>query len=493
MERDGILMIFKKLRAQVKIIVIIVSVTFLGGMIYLGGSSYLGGEQGGHSARAAIATVNGIPITYHDFQQAYISQLQQEQSQSGRVDGRMLEIIKYRTFDSFVYSVLVEQEIKNRDISVSATEVNDSLAQIKAGFPDESIYRQQLQMAGLTEGQLKTLLEQDLQQEKLWSTVIGPVEISDEMIKEQYEEVRTSHILIRSDGDTEEAWAEAKEYAEFVLAQLAEMDFASAAKAFSDDYGSAEAGGDIGYVGRGDTVPEYEEVIFNMEINEVSGLVKSQFGYHIIKVTDSKLAEGEEFELAKSQIVDRLRSAEEERVVNRWLEELRETASVVINDKHLIAITHLIAGELEEAKLSYEKAIEETPEDGYLYASLGDVYLELDDIDSALAEYVTATEKIRNDGQLFFMLANLYQEAELEEEAVIAYLKASELMPNDFSVQLQVQGIMNQLGREEEADLIDKRIEELLNWHDELQKLQQQQNEQVDPDLESPVETGITE
>ncbi len=471
MERVGTNMLFKKLRGHVKIIVIVVSIAFIGGMLYMGGSSFLT-DDGGQTAQAAIATVNGTSISYFDFQQVYVSQLQQAQSESGRLDGRMMEIIKYRTFDSMVGNILIEQEISNRNIRVASADVNAALAELKEQFPDDEVYRQQLTMAGMTEADLKSLLEQDLRIEKLIETVVGPVDLDEDLVKEAYEEVRASHILIRA-NDTEEDWADAQEYAEYVLTQLEELEFSQAAEEYSDDLGSAAEGGDIGFVSRGETVPEFEQAIFNMSVGEVSGLVRTPFGYHIIKVTESRLAEGEEFEAAKPEITAKLQAAEKEKMLSSWFEQLRNSANVVINDHQLLAIDYQLDGELELAEVHYKRAIEENPEDGYLYASVGDIYVELENIEQAVLYYGEAVEKITNDGRLFFTLAQLYEELDQFDEAVVAYLRASELMPNDFQLLFQVQSALTLLERDEETEIVTERIADLIKRQEELQQLQQ--------------------
>lgn len=97
------------------------------------------------------------------------------------------------------------------------------------------------------------------------------------------EEVKASHILILS--TTENAEAKAAE----VLAELkAGKDFEELAKARSQDPGSGAKGGDLGFFGRGRMVKEFEETAFQLKAGELSGVIKSQFGYHIIKVTERK-------------------------------------------------------------------------------------------------------------------------------------------------------------------------------------------------------------
>ena len=112
------------------------------------------------------------------------------------------------------------------------------------------------------------------------------------------EEVKASHILILA---TEEN-AEAK--ASELLAELkGGKDFAELAKARSQDPGSGAKGGDLGFFGRGRMAKEFEEAAFQLKVGELSGLVKTQFGYHIIKVTDRKEAGKQPFEEVRNPLL----------------------------------------------------------------------------------------------------------------------------------------------------------------------------------------------
>ena len=105
------------------------------------------------------------------------------------------------------------------------------------------------------------------------------------------EQIKASHILIQAKADDATAVEAAKVKAEGLLKQISTADFAKLAAANSDDPGSKTKNGDLGYFSRGRMVPEFEAAAFNLKKGEVSGLVKSAFGFHIIKVTDIKPAE----------------------------------------------------------------------------------------------------------------------------------------------------------------------------------------------------------
>ena len=99
-----------------------------------------------------------------------------------------------------------------------------------------------------------------------------------------------------------------KKQAEDILAKArAGADFAELAKKYSEDEDSAKKGGDLDYFGKGRMVPQFEQKAFSMQPGEISDLVKTQFGYHIIKLVDKKAAETKPLAEVRSQIEDQLK------------------------------------------------------------------------------------------------------------------------------------------------------------------------------------------
>ena len=147
--------------------------------------------------------------------------------------------------------------------------------------------------------------------------LLTQVKVSDAEVKTWYdghqdryqepEERRASHVLISSDGDAGKEKAKAK--AEEVLKDIQKNPsrFAELAKQHSQDPGSAQKGGDLGYFGRGMMVKPFEDAVFQQKEGEISGLVESDFGYHIIKVTGIKAAKLRPLADVRSDIEGELR------------------------------------------------------------------------------------------------------------------------------------------------------------------------------------------
>ena len=125
---------------------------------------------------------------------------------------------------------------------------------------------------------------------------------------EQYttpEQVRASHILLKTDGKDDAA---VKATAEDVLKQAKApgADFAALARKYSEDDSNAKNGGDLDFFGKGRMVPEFDRVAFSMEPGQISDLVKTEYGYHIIKLTDKKAGGTKKLDEVRQQIVDQL-------------------------------------------------------------------------------------------------------------------------------------------------------------------------------------------
>jgi peptidyl-prolyl cis-trans isomerase D len=118
------------------------------------------------------------------------------------------------------------------------------------------------------------------------------------------EQVRASHILLKTEGKDDAA---VKAKAEDVLKQARDgADFAELAKKYSEDDASAKNGGDLDYFGRGRMVPEFDTAVFAMQPGQISDLVKTQYGYHIIKLVDKKNATTRSLAEVRQQITDQL-------------------------------------------------------------------------------------------------------------------------------------------------------------------------------------------
>jgi peptidyl-prolyl cis-trans isomerase C len=173
---------------------------------------------------------------------------------------------------------------------------------------------------------------------------VGKINITEEDAKKHYDEsptqfevkeqVRASHILIKPDitdpnNDPNQAKAEAKAKIQDLLEQIKDgADFAELAKANSA-CPSAAGGGDLKFFTRGKMAPPFEKAAFALEVGKVSDIVETQFGYHIIKVTDRKDAGTTSFEQAGDNIIKQLTQKKQKEFADKYIESLKAAANIV--------------------------------------------------------------------------------------------------------------------------------------------------------------------
>lgn len=209
-------------------------------------------------------------------------------------------------------------------------------------------YKEQLKKLGIDDEFLRDQQEKDLAMQNYQSSFTKKTKISDEELKKYYDshkdefkkdEVEASHILLKTVDDnnkplSDDKKAEAKKKAEEALKEVKSgEDFAKVAKKYSQD-STASDGGKLGFFSRGQMVAEFEEAAFSMKKGEVSNLVETQYGYHIIKVTD-RVNEQTSFEDAKETIKDQL-------LKNKYqeqIEKLTKEAKVEKDEKVIDKIT----------------------------------------------------------------------------------------------------------------------------------------------------------
>ncbi|MFN3454627.1 MAG: SurA N-terminal domain-containing protein [Pseudobdellovibrio sp.] len=149
---------------------------------------------------------------------------------------------------------------------------------------------------------------------------------------ESQEQVKASHILIRIDEQDPQSEAKAKAKAQEVLKRVQKENFGKVAAQVSDDPGSKAKNGELGYFTRGKMVKEFEDTAFSLPVGKISELVKTPFGYHIIKVEDKKPATITSFDAAKHTIAKKLLSEEKYTAAAKSIEEAASKDEATLNE-----------------------------------------------------------------------------------------------------------------------------------------------------------------
>jgi len=235
------------------------------------------------------------------------------------------------------------QEVKSRKIVVPEAEIDAQIAQIRGQFQTDAQFQQALAMQKMTVAAVREDARSNIGVDKLVNAEIGskiavtPAAVTDFYQKNQDKfqqgaRVRASHILISVPENADAATkAQAKTKAEAVLKDLkAGKDFATAAKESSQDTGSAPQGGDLGYFEKGQMVPPFEAAAFAMKAGQMSELVESPFGFHIIKVADVQAARVVPLEEAKPQIEEYLTGQSRQTETQSFVTTLKAKAKIDI-------------------------------------------------------------------------------------------------------------------------------------------------------------------
>jgi peptidyl-prolyl cis-trans isomerase C len=242
--------------------------------------------------------------------------------------------------ENLIARELLYQECQKKGIKVDQKEVDGQLTAIKGRFPSEAEFKNALSKMNLTEADLRFQFERDLAIKKLLDGQIGDkVAVSEKETRAYYdgnletfkkpEQVRASHILIKVDPEADEAKkAEARTKIESLQTRLKKgEDFGALAKENSEGP-SGPKGGDLGFFGRGQMVKPFEEAAFTMKPGQVSGMVETRFGYHLIMVTDRTPEGIHTYEEVKDRLEQYLKQQKVQAAIAEYVETLKAQAKI---------------------------------------------------------------------------------------------------------------------------------------------------------------------
>ena len=287
-----------------------------------------------------VARVNGEAINRSALEEA-VSEVEARAGQPMPADQR--DRVLRAVLDQLIGYRLLVQETAARKTAVPDADVEARIGQIRSQFPSEEIFQQQLQQRKMTLEQLRVDTRASLQITALLQaeldtkTAVTAEQVNDFYVKnpaafQQGERVKASHILVRVQANADPAEREkARAKAAGLLADVkAGKDFAALAKQYSDDPGSGAQGGDLGFFQRGQMVPPFEQAAFALAVGQTSELVTSDFGFHIIRVTDKQPGRTQTLDEVRPEIEQYLVGQNREQQTRLFVEALKAKGKVEI-------------------------------------------------------------------------------------------------------------------------------------------------------------------
>lgn len=311
----------------------------------VGGLSACSSNSSTNTSGLVAATVNGTEI----MEDTVTNKVESIRAQAGLDDesswGQWLadnsltpEKVREQMIDSFVEQELIKEGAAEKGVTVDTAQVDSYIDSMKGRYADDAAWQDALSAAGFSEDEYRATIESSLLGEALQASFASD-EVSEEdmltyarMYSTYFNGAkRSSHILFSADD---------KEKAQDVLDRInaGELDFAEAATDYSQDPGSAAKGGDVGWDVLNKFVTEYTDALSSLEEGQVSDLVTSDYGIHIIKCTEvftspEELTSPDQLpEAFRDTITNMVSSSKQKTAYQEWLTSYKESADIQIND-----------------------------------------------------------------------------------------------------------------------------------------------------------------
>jgi len=448
----------------------------IGMVVYFGGVGGVRPNEYGEGHNYLVARVDGRKIMLDQVEQL----VAQNQGTDNSTDPRFKAQMRAYALDQIIDNIIKVNAAKQRGLTVTNAELNQEIERqiaqnIKtklAGLSPEVASREEQRVRDYMESQ-RDAIQDTLLAAKLDKAIGDSIRPNDRSLKPSDFDLRASHILIKVKGPRDPKGhtdAEAKKIAEDVLKQAKApgADFAALARKYSEDPGSKAKGGDLGFFQQGQMVPEFSQAAAALKPGQISGLVKTRYGYHIIKLIDKRVSDS-----AKSQ------------AVQKFVQDARAKANIQLVDPAMGGAWLLLQAnrmydkpkerqaKLKEAMAYLEKAVAKDPTDTGSLALLAAQYKQrydllpakdkakgAADLKRAIDLYTRATNSMPAPGMLLD-LGDLYNDAGKKKEALDAYERASDNAYGQTYIRYALKEQFKKLGRADLAQREQKLIDEL--------------------------------
>jgi foldase protein PrsA len=287
-------------------------------------------------AATVVATIGEEKISKAQFNQMFdIFKVQYEQQYGADiwnkdVDGRKyIDVMKEKVLDMLVDIKVQEQEAAKAGITATDDEINAEVEKARNYFDSEEKFNEFLTSQKMTMEYLKDSIRKDILVNKLKEKLTVNAAVTDEDVaayyasnQSQFMSIKASHILMKDEAKAKEVLEKAK----------SGENFNDLAVQYSEDPSAKENKGELGYFRKGDMVSEFETAAFALQTGQISNLVKTDFGYHIIKMEDKKI---DKLEDVAAELKNSLLSNKKDTQYQGLLEEMRKKADIKKYPKNL--------------------------------------------------------------------------------------------------------------------------------------------------------------
>ncbi len=292
-----------------------------------------------------IATGKGFEIKSSQLNEAFLNYNASVAANGGSIPDDQREMVRSNLLQHLILTKILTQKATADDKAATLKLVNDNIDEARKTAPSPSVFDEEIKASGMTLEQMRArACEEQLCKRVLQRETTNGITIPEAAAKKFYddnpdkfevpEEVRVSHILVSTlDSLTQRPLTPDQKKVKEQLAKDLKAradkgeDFAKLVKQYSEDPGSKDKGGEYKFP-RGQMVPEFEAAAFGLKTNQISELVETQYGYHIIKLLEKFPAKHDQFVEVEARIKDYLAEKKAEDAMPAYLDKIKGEADV---------------------------------------------------------------------------------------------------------------------------------------------------------------------